>query len=166
MKRFRFRLQKLLEVKQLREDLRKQELAAAQRALERERAELARLEAAWARALADLRDECRGTLDVETIRLRHRHLALLGRRMIEREAAVQRLAREEAARREALVEARRGRLTVERLKERAYARYRLEAARVEQAFLDEVGTTRYAREGGDDSNGSGGIAVYRAMGRG
>jgi len=163
VKRFRFRLQKLVEVRRLKEDALRQELARAQEALERERAVLGKLAGARGATLEELRASVGGRLDVEWIAAYHRYLGFLAHRIREQGAVVDRLAREEAAKREALIAARRARMVVEKLKERAYARYREEIGRMEQAFLDEVGTIRYARKGGDDLSGS---TVFRAVRRG
>lgn len=163
MTRFRFRLQKLLEVRRLKEDALRQELARAQEALQREKAVLERLGAAHGATLEELRASVGGTLDVQWIAAYHRYLGFLAHRIEEQRAVVDRLAREEAAKREALIAARRARKVVEKLRERAYARNREEVAREGQAFLDEVGTVRYARKGGEDLSGS---SVFRVLGRG
>ncbi|MGE5584717.1 MAG: flagellar export protein FliJ [Bacillota bacterium] len=162
MRRFRFRLQKLLEVRRLKEDTLRQELARTQEALRRGNDVLEKLGAMHGATLEELRASVAGTLDVEWIAACHRYLGFLAHRIEEQQAAVNRLAREEAAKREALVAARRARKVVEKLRERAYARYREEFARAEQAFLDEVGVTRYARKGGEDLSGS---SVFRVVGR-
>ncbi|MFZ5924105.1 MAG: flagellar export protein FliJ [Bacillota bacterium] len=159
---FEFRLQKLLEVRRLRENLRRQELAEARQALDRERSTLARLEEACEEVVQELRAGSEGALDVDRIAIYHRYLGLLTRHIEDQRAAVDRLAREEASKRAAVIAARRERMMVEKLKERAYARYREEVARMEQAFLDEVSTIRYAREGGD---GPSGRIIPRTVGR-
>ncbi|MEW6227797.1 MAG: flagellar export protein FliJ [Bacillota bacterium] len=161
MRKFKFRLQKLLEVRRLGENLRRQELAKARQALDREKSTLARLEEACAEVMQELRAGSEGALDVDRIAICHRYLGLLTRHIEDQRAAVDRLAREEAAKRAAVIAARRERMMIEKLKERAYARYREEVARVEQAFLDEVGTIRYSREGGDELSGG---TVFRAVG--
>ncbi|NLG79667.1 MAG: flagellar export protein FliJ [Firmicutes bacterium] len=162
MRRFRFRLQKLLEVRRLKEDALRQELARAQEALQREKAVLERLGAAHGATLEELRASVGGTLDVQWIAAYHRYLGFLAHRIEEQRAVVDRAAREEAAKREALIAARRARKVVEKLKERAYARYCEEVAREEQAFLDEVGTTRYVRKGGEELGGN---TAFRVVGR-
>lgn len=162
MRKFRFRLQKLLEIRRLKEDLQRQELARARQALDREKANLAELKGVQAEAIDELRAAFEGVLDVDRIASYHRYLGLLAHHIGDRQAAVGRLAREEAAKRAAVIAARRERKIVEKLKERAYARYRDEVAHMEQAFLDEVGTIRYAREGGDESSGD---TIFRAVGR-
>lgn len=161
MKKFKFRLQKLLEVRRLGEDLRRQELAKARQALDREKSILARLEEACAEVMQELRAGFEGALDVERIAVYYRYLSLLARHTESQRATVDLLAREEATKRAAMIAARRKRMMVEKLKERAYARYREEVARMDQAFLDEVATIRYAREGGDELGGG---TVFRAVG--
>lgn len=163
MRRFKFRLQKLLEVRQLREDALRQELARAQEAVRREKAVLEKLRAARGAALEGLRANVDGALDVQWIAAYHRYLEFLACRIEEQRAVVDRAVREEALKREALIAARRARKVVEKLRERAYARYREEVSRSEQAFLDEVGTMRYARKGGEDLSGD---TVFHMPGRG
>jgi len=163
MKRFKFRLQKLLEVRRLKEDALRQELARAQEAVRREKAVLERLTAARGATIDALRANVGGALDVQWIAAYHGYLGFLARRIEEQRAVVDRAAREEVRKREALIAARRARKVVEKLRERAYARYREEVSRAEQAFLDEVGTMRYARKGGEDLSGH---AVFHMLGRG
>ncbi|MCR4402726.1 MAG: flagellar export protein FliJ [Firmicutes bacterium] len=163
MKRFRFRLEKLLEVRRLRENALQQDLARAQEALRREKGVLETLGAARGATLEALRANVCGTLNVQDIAAYYRYLGFLAHRIEEQRAVVERAAREEAAKRDALIAARRRRKVVEKLRERAYARYREGILREEQAFLDEVGSMRYARKGGEDLSGN---VLFRALGPG
>ncbi len=163
MKRFRFRLRRLLEVRRLRESIKRQELEEVRRELDRQRRILSALEQAHEGSVNDLRVGFQGTLDLERIAVYHRYLGLLAHLIEGQRAVLESFVREEAARRVAVIEARRDRRIVEKLKDRAYARFLEQAAREEQAFLDEVSTVRYTREGGDELVGG---SILRAAGRG
>jgi flagellar export protein FliJ len=148
MQRFRFRLQRLLWQRTVREAAAEQALAVAAGA-EREAAgvlrSLAESRAAEAAALGVALAE---TLPGEALVLHARFAAGLARWA---ESATERLeaARLEAARRrEELCQRRRAREVVTQLRAEAWSAYRLAGERVEQMELDEMAGNRHARRRG------------------
>jgi flagellar export protein FliJ len=148
MQRFRFRLQRLLWQRTVREAAAEQSLALAAGA-EREAAGVLRsLAAARAAEAAALGAALVETLSGETFVLHTRFAAGLVRRAA---AATERLeaARLEAARRrEELCQRRRAREVVTQLRTEAWSVYRLATERAGQAELDEVAGNRHARRRG------------------
>jgi flagellar export protein FliJ len=149
MRRFRFRLERLLWHRQRQEDLAEQALAQALRGEHDLATELARLRDRSAAEGVSLRAMLhRPTLGLE-MALHVRFAAALATRR-----AILTRRREEAVlligeRRAALRERRRARETVGKLRERALARYRKAVEREAQAALDEtagLGHTRRAAE--------------------
>lgn len=145
--RFRFRLQRLL-------DLREQEVR-------RRRAELAEAQAAAAAAAAAARateEQRRAAAAAWLARaglgarpweweLARGHLEGLRGRVAALRAEAEEWAAEEGRRRARVVAARAGQRSLERLRERQAEAHRLEVGRVEQAVLDEMGVTRAVRRG-------------------
>jgi flagellar protein FliJ len=145
MRRFVFRFQRVLDVKERLEDARKAALGEVVGACETERRELERLQADHQAQIATQRP-AEGRVDPGLMNM----LADYGRRL-ERESGEQgeqvRLAEalvEE--RRIDLMEATRERRTFEILQERAEAEHRKAARRQELQFLDEVGGQLHLRQ--------------------
>ena len=146
MTKFRFRLEKVMTAKQCIEDRKKQDLAVAERTLEREE-----------RALSDLHDleeKCRramlrertGRIDIaweEVHRARFEHLMRDICRQIE---AVEHSRRRVSRERDELVECSKERRTLEKLKERNFIEHMREWLRSEQKVTDEIGRDSYLRK--------------------
>lgn len=139
---FTFRLQRLLEVRRLREEQAGQELArargevAAQNGRLLEAVRLGREEGEAVRPL------CRGALDLGQLRLHETWRGALGRRLETEFGRLKELTRIETEKRDAFVKARRDVRVLERLRERQEGIHRLEADRRDQRFLDEVAHRR------------------------
>ncbi len=138
MRRFRFSLETVLEVRKRREEACRLELARAQAARDRVLMELAALEHE-AGDLLERQGESRARrvdLADETW-FRNRHASLLQGASKARVALEER-EKELSARREETVKASRDRLVLERLEERQRREHAMEVAREEQGFLDDV----------------------------
>lgn len=153
MKKFRFRLAKLLEVRRQAEKVRKQRLAAIQRDIERESAMLEELVACKDCILDELRIHgLKEALDIPGVIDCHYRLQVTDEHIRAQEAAIDALRQEESRKMRKVIIAGRDRKVVENLRSRAYAEYLEEGARLEQRFIDEIGLVQYMRKGGDEIN--------------
>ncbi len=153
MKRFKFPLERLLKVRQQREQARRQDLAAIQRDIERGQVILERLDFFKDDTLDELRNRSlQGSLDIPGVIDCHYRLQVIAEHIKSKKAVIAALREEEAVERQGVITARRDKKVVENLKGRAYARYLEEGARLEQRLLDEIGIVQYMKEGGDDVN--------------
>lgn len=147
MKRFQFRLERLLKIRQYREREWEVKLAVASRAcieLEQEIDGLSRERAVT--TLGPTRGEDRSTLlDLEDLLARRNYLVYLDNRTRElsETLAVRELERDEV--RSKLAEASRARKVLDKLKERRNGEYNREAARHTAKVLDEVAGSSPAR---------------------
>lgn len=143
MKKFKFRLDNVLRYREAREQKVLREFAAAMRALDAEERELARLVRGRNDGAARLRVELGERCSPDAIRSLE---SFLDCREIEiKEQEVRVLAAREFAetKRLELVEAGREKKLVEKLYDKEWERYRLEAGRDEQKFMDEVSGSRF-----------------------
>jgi flagellar FliJ protein len=145
VKRFRFRLDKVLRVRRIADRQARQALANA--ITERVRREADRdglLEFVRERlvAMADLQQ--RGEIDPRAVMLQQTDLTALRRRVRIAEARIEDAASEEDRRMADLAETRRELEVVEKLREKALAKHRAEAQAEELASLDEFVARRHA----------------------
>ena len=153
MKRFEFRLERLLRVRLQKEKVKRQGLAAIQRDIEKEQATLERLNRSKCLAFEELRTHSlQETLDIPGVINCYYHLQAINESIQAQKAVINTLRQDEAVEREAVIAARRDRKAVENLRDQAYAGYLQEVARVEQGFLDEIGLIQYMQRGGDEKN--------------
>ncbi|TCL66543.1 flagellar FliJ protein [Hydrogenispora ethanolica] len=145
MKKFKFRLESVLQLKVRFEELCLQKLGAAEQLREKAQNELAVCRGRIAETLRFYREQLQNRFDP---RISESYYSYLNWLNLEREKAVLLLAQREAEVAEArqrLLEASRERRVVEKLKEKAYRDYRAEELRDEINFLDELGTGRFVR---------------------
>lgn len=138
MKPFAFRLERLLDVRRVREEIARREFAAARAASEAQAAKLAALREEEEGARERRRALRQATLDVARLGLEDQALAALARTIRREEARRDDLARELEARRGALDRAHRAVRVLERFREKQVRAGRAAAARREQKVLDEV----------------------------
>jgi flagellar export protein FliJ len=144
---FRFRLEKLLELRRLREDLALREFSEAQRAVQAaQRAVLGVLQEqdAARKAVQELKQ---GEVDLVRLRLQESYRTALERRLERERETLQERGRVEAEKRRALVEMRKGVRVLERFREKKLKAWRAEADLEERRFLDEVAQQAAVREG-------------------
>jgi flagellar export protein FliJ len=138
MKAFSFRLERLLGLRRLREEIAQRDFALAQKAVREQNQVLARLLLEEEGGKAELRSMKAGTLDLVRIRLQEGYLASLERGIRREGEKLQELARVESDRRRALTESRKGVRVLERYRDRQYRTWRTGVDRQEQKDLDEV----------------------------
>jgi len=144
MKRFRFRLETLLRLRESRRDQRSRDLGEALELDARLRVEQASLEAKRQAELEALRGVAgQGIVDVDrTLELR-RFLSVLRAEMLIVAAQIESLGREIDRRRQELVEADRAVRVLEKLRERHAEHYRERVDREEVSAMDEFAGRRF-----------------------
>lgn len=143
MARFRFRLQTLLDHRLRKEDELKRGLGEIQRAIMREQQALEQLERGLREAAARHAQFAAETVDVEKEQLFRNFYSYLCLRIEDKQETICELNEKLDAQRDCAVEAMRERKTVESLRDRKFEEFRLNELRKEQAFLDDLATTRY-----------------------
>jgi flagellar protein FliJ len=142
LKPFQFRLQKVLNYRIRLEDQRKMELAE----LESRRTVLLQERNWLLAAQADaLRRGLSATFDLVDIQLTRLYVERLDRDIARKCDEIAEMDRRVDEKREELIAASRDRRVMERLREKQEAAYMLEALRVEQKQLDEMGTAGFHR---------------------
>jgi flagellar export protein FliJ len=149
MKRFRFRLETLLRLRESRRDQRSRDLAETLELDARLRAEQASLETKRQAELEALRDVAgQGIVDVDRTLESRRFLSVLRAEMQIVAAQIEALGREIDRRRQDLVEADRAVRVLEKLRERHAHHYRERVDREEVSDLDEIASRRFVGEPG------------------
>jgi flagellar FliJ protein len=147
MKRFQFRLQRVLDAKQLKEEIRKKELGEAKQHL----SEGERRLSAYIEMKHLYEEEMRKTQSSPTLLVgelvTHSHSINWTRSaIIAQRSRVETLTHRVEEKREALVEASKEKKALENLKTRRYTDYRKEFGRTAQRFLDEIAHRRFSGE--------------------
>ncbi|MBT3342343.1 MAG: flagellar export protein FliJ [Gemmatimonadetes bacterium] len=150
MRKFQFRFQRVYELKERLEDVRRATLGEAVSALETDRQELRRIEEARGERREASRGEAGQQLDPGLLQLASNFGLRLERESGEQEEQV-RLAQTVAdEKRDELVEATRDRKVFEILRDRAAATHRKQAQRQELRTLDELGGQQHHRKETDE----------------
>ncbi len=146
MKKFSFRLEKLLALKERMEALKRGEYGAAvQRVAEREQAILA-LHAERSTTATDERRHLTGDkLNVSRLQTYSRYFHHLRGQLLLSHEVKRSLEKKAEDKREEMVESSREKRTLERYKEKLRLRYIQELEKSEQAELDELGATQFVR---------------------
>lgn len=138
MRRFRFRLDRLLALRQRESEAARQALARTLAAEAAARGVWERLEQRKAADLAELLDRP-GGMQAPELAQRRQHLAALVQAAVQASGQLAAAVAATAAQREALARARQRQRTLERLRERRLAEHGQAAGRQEQADLDDWG---------------------------
>ena len=136
---FEFRLEKVLELRRLQEDVAQREFAVAQKAVAGQNQTILGLMTEEDDVKKSLRAAQQRSIDVDRLRLAGGCLAALERRLRREYDALQELVTVEIEKRRRLTEARKGVRVLERFRERQFLLYRQELDRQERKFLDEIG---------------------------
>ena len=146
MKKFRFRLQKVMDVKEEIEKLRMVDLAEAKKVvvLEKEKLENQRIEDRQCRRQIK-EQELEDKIDPMTMDLYYRYLKKLDADMDLQNNVIVKARGETERRRRILLDASKERKVLEKLKERRCSAYRTEMTRKEQAVLDDISATHFGR---------------------
>jgi len=142
---FRFRLERVLQLRRLQEDLRREALWEVQRELNDARGYLAELQDEFAEYTKRLRSCRSGKVEAYEVLSYERYVDYLHVAIERQRQVVEGLEAQLEERRKALQEAVRRRRVLESLKERREEDYRRYKNRIIQNFLDEVGAKTTAR---------------------
>lgn len=144
---FRFRLERVRELREHAEDRAREELASSLGAQLRGQAMLQAATDAVRGAHSATRDGAHvGAMSAVDLHAQQLYVERLERQRADAELALERASAEVDARRGALVEASRDREALERLKERKRKEHVAHVQRLEGAFLDEIALTSYVRQ--------------------
>jgi len=146
MRRFRFSLERVLQVAALRERLATQEFAAAMRRLAEERAGLNAAEARRRRAQDELDRQTRGVIETTAALFTAGYIRALTVEIDDRRVRAAEAARAAEEKRQALLAQMKARKALERLRERRLAEYQAEVLREEQRDIDEMAQQIRARQ--------------------
>lgn len=144
MRKFRFELQPVLDTRRLKEDLAKRALGEAEERLDQARARVKKIEDRIRCETAYLKTLASAEVDPEKVITSERYVDRLKAELVVAQHDVEACEAETARLKAALVERMKERKAMERLRDKAYERYKYEAARQEQAFLDDLASQRYA----------------------
>lgn len=144
---FKFRLEKLLDLRRLREELARRDLALARKAVDGQNRLLAGLLGEEDEGKRALRSAKEKTIDMVRLRLLEGYLFSLERRIRREYDRLQELVLAELQKRRALTEALKGVRVLERYREKKVRAWRYEVDREERRFLDEVGQNQRSEVG-------------------
>ena len=151
MKRFNFRFQRILEIKERMEEARKIALGKVVAVSNLEQERLADLEQTRMLYRQGGRELLALQLDPSLLSLNVSYLQRLQREIQEQRVRIQQVEKAVEEKRQELVEATKERRVYEILKERAVEDYRREQKRQERIMLDEIGGQLYMRRESQDS---------------
>lgn len=144
---FRFRLERLLDLRRAKEGAAQRALADARRAVEEETRRLAELLAEEEEGRRMSRGLRQGRLDLPTLQLQESHRQAIERRIRTSRERLLELGKAELEKRLALTEAMKAVKILERVREKRLAEWTRAGEREERKFLDEVALGGEAREG-------------------
>jgi len=142
MKRFHYRLNKVLEVKKILEKKRAKELADAIKAFNRQQDSLNRLRAQREGLFEEMKTRISGVLSLHELTAYYSYIGRLTYEMFQQRSRLEELRRRVDDQRDRYFAANREKQILERLKERKYVDYLYEIGREEQSFLDEIANQR------------------------
>lgn len=147
MAKFKFKLETVLKVKLRVEELRQKELRVAEIQRDQARRQLLQRQAEVTQALDNFREDLMRHIDVREAVNYDRFLRWLNKQVELAAAHLEQCERQVAEARDKLIEAAKERQILDKLKEKAYEEYKLEELRLENKFLDELGTGGFIRQG-------------------
>lgn len=152
MAKFKFKLETVLKVKIRVEELRKKELQLAQSQRDQAYKQLQQRQTEVSQTLNNFREDLMQRIDVRQAVNYDRFLQWLNKQVELAMAHLEQCELQVTEARNKLVEAAKEKQILEKLKEKAYEAFKLEEQRLENQFLDELGTGSYIRQ----DNGQGG----------
>lgn len=141
-----FRLEPVLNYTSSMVDTLELEFAQLKLAHKNEMEVLERLEAAKIDEMDNLQHQQHGLLDCEAILLRQKYLQVLDTQISRQKTRVKAAGAKVDAKRDELVDSMKSQKTLEKLKENHIASQQLDERRREARIIDDLVTTRYARE--------------------
>ncbi|MBI4531215.1 MAG: flagellar export protein FliJ [Candidatus Latescibacteria bacterium] len=147
MKRFQFRLQRVLDAKQLQEEIRKKELGEAKQHLHDGEHQLVTYLEMKQCSEEELRTtQSSPTVLVGDLVIHNRYISWTRSAIATQRSRVATLTHRVEERRSALVDAAKEKKTLENLKAKRFATHRKESGRASQRFLDEIAHRRFSGE--------------------
>lgn len=147
-RRFQFRFETMLKLRQQREDQHKRIVGERLARIAEVREEISRLEQLMGHGMDSIRSVQRaGPIDLQQVMAQRGWVAHLHKTTLEAQARLGALEAQLAQERAALAEAAKQRRILEKLKERQLERHRLEEQRTETRVMDDLTTTRLVHEG-------------------
>ena len=155
MKQFQFRLQKVMETTQIKEEIKKRELAKAMQKLRDNEAQLETLLGELEEHISHI-ESChkRSTLKVSELSHLSGYMEKLGQEILAQTKKIARLTEEARVYREKLLEITKDKKVLERLKDKKYEEFKKKLRSMEQKFMDEVSTRSYVN-GNNKAKGNG-----------
>jgi len=155
MKQFQFRLQKVMETTQIKEEIKKRELAKAMKMLRDNEAQLETLLGELEEHISHI-ESChkRSTLKVSELSHLSGYMEKLGQEILAQTKKIAQLADEARVYREKLLEITKDKKVLERLKDKKYEEFKKKLRSMEQKFMDEVSTRSYIN-GNNKAKGNG-----------
>jgi flagellar FliJ protein len=147
MRRFRFKLQAVLDQRKAREDRLLAELGELRREESAEVARLAMLTGQLEQSCEAMSEAYARSAPANELALRDEHLEALRDDVRLQELTLQTVRERVEAKRQEVVEAVKDRRLIETLRDKQEQTYVLEMARAEQRMLDDMASVRYARSG-------------------
>ncbi|GEM_PF-584405 len=145
MAKYRFRLQKVMETRQCEEERKKQDVAAAQRILDREKRRLLQLRSQGQECRREMLEGCSGRLNVHREAMYRARYTSLMRNIHRQIEAVEHSNRKVSREREALLECSKECKMLENLKEKGLLECMRNLLRREQKEVDDVGRDMFLR---------------------
>lgn len=145
MKKFKFRLQKVLEHKERLFDIAKEEYLIQVRALQELQAELERLKKAFTRCLVQAGDFTKQQFRIKDLALFYRYQFFLKREMRECAARISKQENVVSQKRAALVAAAQEKEVLVKLKARRFKEYQYEVDTEEQKTMDDIFSAKFIR---------------------
>lgn len=147
MKKFEFRLQRVMEVKEEIEKQKERDFSLARKKVIEEENKLTAIKKQYESCWKDIEDKTsRETVDTTEIRQYYQYLQKLEGDIERQFIYLQEANAEMERRRHILIEASKERKILENLKDRKLASYNEEMNRIEQNFFDEIAGNQYHRE--------------------
>ena len=142
---FTFRLERLLEIRRLKEEMARRDLARGARQLREHNQRVLAILREQEEAKREMKDMKTRSVKVSRLRLQEGYLEVLERRLRRAVERLQELAMAEQDAREALTETSRRVRVLERLRDRREAAFKSERERKERAILDEIAAFAYRK---------------------
>ncbi|MBI2252365.1 MAG: flagellar export protein FliJ [Armatimonadetes bacterium] len=145
-KKFKFKLQSILELKQKKEDEEKERLGKLFSKLNQAKIELENLKNKEIQAKTELKSkQISGGMDVEELKRYHYHINKLNNAVINQKIKIKEINIEIDKQREILLICAKEKKTYEKLKEKYHQKFIEELDEEERKFIDELATMRYFR---------------------
>lgn len=150
MKKFKYRLEAILKVREHIEKEKQRDLAAATRKVNDQFGELKQIDQNRSGTLSTQSEKMRGRLSVAEMLVYGRYIMKLKRDTLAGREVLKVLRKDESQKRGELLEASQARRVYQKLKERQHDHFLKEASRSESKESDEVASTNHRRRSGPD----------------